>query len=613
LVNYDSTDDFNDADNKIHKRRKRALPLVPIIAGIAGIAVGTTTTMLAQSFQPHLTAMDDAHVAVLRQLATQITSLKINAQQANNVLNNVVDRLQNFEMQILSNFEGVTSITMAMDLKGLNEQLQTISQLTILKYNAALLAAADGRTSPYVLPQRELDHIVQRVQRNKGLTLSHDPATIKTTVTIENNTIVFYFEIPIIDPKKTFDLYTVVPIPVFMNQTYLPNMDSNHIAINIDGDKFTVLNDLQLGACLDRPPRCESYTAITPIRTGISCVATSYISDTQSCPLYQTTSTPLPRFYFFDDVMIYSTPNETTVFITCNQAPGQTTRRDQTLTLTGYGIQQVAPGCSLTLPDGTTHLTPNKAINVTDIGSQLFREIFQRPQPTLDVVYVDNKPIFTSLPRLPSLPDGDFPLLFTDRFTQGFHPATVTANTTQIIVILIVLLIVCAIIYYFRHRFCCCRRPRRDQLDISDPIRNTGQHTGQHWFKEDNEPDTISEFASMPDPPQPTRFSQFRMPLTTFYQSFPTWTRVSAADPDGSQPQPQGPLRRDPNSEISHPSIIRTTPIDGPTETTSYRKMPSHLVQQAVQRREEEKLVRQQEEDRRVSFQPAPSQTVTFH
>jgi hypothetical protein len=441
--------------------------------------------------------------------------------------------------------------------------------------------------------------------------LSHDPAAVKTTVTIENNTIVFYFEIPIIDPKKTFDLYTVVPIPVFMNETYLPNVDSNHIAINIDGDKFTVLNDLQLGACLDKPPRCESYTAITPIRTGISCVATSYISDTQSCPLYQTTSTPLPQFYFFDDTMIYSTPNETTVFITCNQAPGQTTRRDQTLTLTGYGIQQVAPGCSLTLPDGTTHLTPNRVVNVTDIGSQLFREIFQRPQPTLDVVYVDNKPIFASIPRLPTLLDGEDPILFTDRFTKGFHPATVTANTTQIIVILIILLLVCAAFYYFRHRFCCCRRPQRDQLDISDPICNTGQHTGQHWFKiEDHEPDTISDFASMPDPPQPSRFSQFRVPLSTFYSSFPTWTRVSAADPDGHEPQPQGPLRRDPDSEALHSSIIRTTPIDGPTE---YRKMPSNLVQQAAQRREEEKLVRQ-EEEQRVSFQPSSRQeNVTVH
>ena len=131
----------------------------------------------------------------------------------------------------MGNFEGVTSITMAMDLKALNDQLKTIAQLTILKYNAALLAAADGRTSPYVLTQRELDNIVQRVQRKQSLTITHDLSAVKTTASMENNTIIFYFEVPIIDAKKEFNLYSVVPLPVFMNGTYLPNVDSNHIAI----------------------------------------------------------------------------------------------------------------------------------------------------------------------------------------------------------------------------------------------------------------------------------------------------------------------------------------------------------------------------------------------
>ncbi len=58
-------------------------------------------------------------------------------------VNNVIDRLQSFEMTIMGSFEGVTSITMAMDLKALNEQLKTISQLTLLKYTTALIAAAN--------------------------------------------------------------------------------------------------------------------------------------------------------------------------------------------------------------------------------------------------------------------------------------------------------------------------------------------------------------------------------------------------------------------------------------------------------------------------------------
>ena len=628
LQNNDILNSFENST--VQSRQKRMAPLVaPLIAGLVGGALAGSASLLAQSFQPTLNAVDEAHVAVLRQLATEIKSLKINAQQTNNVLNNVVDRLQNFEMQIMGNFEGVTSITMAMDLKALNEQLKTISQLTILKYNAALLAAADGRTSPYVLPQRELDNIVQRVQRKQSITLSHDLSAVKTTASMENNTIIFYFEIPIIDPKKEFNLYSVVPLPVFMNGTYLPNVDSNHIAINIDGDKFTVLNDLQISACLDKPPRCESYTAITPIRTGISCVATSYISNTQSCPLFQTTSAPLPRFYFFDDIMIYSTPSQTQVFITCSPAPGQTSRRDQTLTLTGFGIQQVAPGCSLTLPDGTTHITPNKMINITEVGTQLFREILQEPQPSIDVVYIDNQPIFASVPRLPALPDSEDTILFTERLTRSFHPATVTANTTQIIIILIIVFITIGICYYFRNSFCCCRR-RRTPMDISDPIRSTGQHTGQHWFKiEDEEPETISQFAALPDEPQPSRLDQLRAPLQTFYSAFPAWTKVNSSDPDMPQqrttrqsifsdPKPsQGPLRRDPDSETPPPSIIRTDSI-GSRRPFKHIKISSSLVQQAAQQHEAERLENQRlmdaqnayhlDELRRVSFNPETNQ-----
>ena len=619
----DLSNQFDDSSNL--SRQKRVAPLVaPLVAGLIGGAIGGSAALLAQSFQPTANSADEAHLAALKQLATEINSLKINSQQTTNVINNVVDRLQNFEMQIMGNFEGVTSITMAMDLKALNDQLKTISQLTILKYNAALLAAADGRTSPYVLTQRELDNIVQRVQRKQSLTLTHDLSAVKTTASMENNTIIFYFEVPIIDAKKEFNLYSVVPLPVFMNGTYLPNVDSNHIAINVDGDKFTVLNDLQISACLDKPPRCESYTAITPIRTGISCVATSYISDTQSCPLFQTTSAPLPRFYFFDDIMIYSTPSQTQVFITCSPAPGQTSRRDETLTLTGYGIQQVASGCSLTLPDGTTHVTPNKMVNITEVGTQLFREIFQQPQPSIDVVYIDTQPIFSTIPRLTPLPDGEDPVLFTERLTKSFHPATVTANTTQIIIILIIVFIIAGVCYYFRRSLCCCCKTRRTPMVISDPIRATGQHTGQHWFEiKDQEPDTISQFAAMPDPAQPSRLELLRQPLQSFYSAFPAWTKVNTSDPEEPQKRrttleplfhnrhAQGPLRRDPDSETPPPSIIRSNSTDG-RRPFQHIKVSSNLVQKAAQQHEADRLENQRlrdeqnachlDEMRRVSF-----------
>jgi len=54
----------------------------------------------------------------------------------------------------------------------------------------------------------------------------------------------------------------------------------------------------------------NSHTAITPLRSGTSCVALSYANDASMCPLTMTPMLPLPRFYFFDKDMFYSTPNE---------------------------------------------------------------------------------------------------------------------------------------------------------------------------------------------------------------------------------------------------------------------------------------------------------------
>jgi hypothetical protein len=614
LTNPDSNID-EDSDSKL--RRKRAIPILPMIAGISGFAVGSTTTLLIDSLRSDKSkkGIDENQITILRRLATDMKSIKIDQQQTAGVLNNVIDRLQLFEMQILGRFDGVTSITMAMDLKGLNQQLQTVAQMTLLKYNAAVMAAVDGRTSPYVLPQKELDGIVQKAQRNKQVTLSHDLNAIRTLVSIENNTIVFYLEVPIVDAKKEFNLYTVTPLPIFMNNgTYLPNLDSNHIAINNDGDKFTTLNELQLSACLDTPPRCESNTAITPIRNAISCVGTSYITDAQACPLYQTTSAPVPRFYFFDDVMVYSTPADTSIYIVCQPAPGQTSQRDQTISLRGYGLHQLAPACSLTLPDGTTHQTPTKTVNVTEVGSQLFREIFQQPQPDPEVVYIDRTPVFSNMPRAKiTLESGEDIVDFTRRLTDGFHPATVTANTAQTVLIVIVIFAILALCYFCRHRFCCCKKKPRSPIaqvpDFEEDIPN-------RWFPEsdEQEPDTISRIAARPDPPAPSRFSAFRAPLQTFYSSFPAWSKVpqppqfmtsEQMQRHQQQHQEQQPLRQ--ATVPSTPSsILRTQSLDYPS--TSHAQ-PISQSQFDRMKEEQQRLMEQHSQNH--GRRPEPH--VSFH
>jgi hypothetical protein len=533
-VKFDNITDFNisstalpivSENTETKSRPKRAIPLIPILSAIAGTALGATTTMLANAISsPNSNTPDSHHVKLLHDVAMQVKSISIDRQQTINVLNSVADRLQYFELQLMNKFDGITSITMGLDLKTMNQNLQTVSQLTMLKFNAAIATAADHRVSPYILPQEDLDSLVTMHQRLKGITLTHDLSQVKTTAILENNTIVFYIEVPIIDTKKDFSLYTVTPLPIFMdNTTLMPMIDSNHIAINHDGDKFTTLTDLQLAACLDTPPRCRSISAITPIRTKISCVATSYITNTQSCALVKSTSPPIPRFFFFDDTMVYSTPVETNIYILCPPLPGQPNKRDETMKISGFGMHKLAPKCSLTLPDGTTHVTPIQT-ETTEMENKLFHQIHQQQQPAEGPTFYDNTPVFENIPRIRSSSQK-----FSEIWSEQFHPATVTANTTQIIIIIIIVCSLALLLFYCRHKLrqkCC---GKRRTIKIRDPTYtpNPEEPALNNWFVETDEnqpdPDSISTLAMASS--SPPRGSKVTQAFNSFYDSFPAWTK----------------------------------------------------------------------------------------
>ena len=196
------------------------------------------------------TLPDTQTIELLKRHAISLSTLKINQDQIASVLNDLVDRISFFENQIIGRFDGVTAITMELDLKMLIRHLQTTSQITLLKYNSAFSDALDSRTSPYVLSQNELEAIATNLLKTKGYIVSTNIHLIKTYHLIENNEIHFIFDIPIIDPNKEFTLYTVAALPSFHdNVTYQPVLDSSHIALNQHGDKYTTLTDIELNKC----------------------------------------------------------------------------------------------------------------------------------------------------------------------------------------------------------------------------------------------------------------------------------------------------------------------------------------------------------------------------
>jgi len=96
-----------------------------------------------------------------------LTNTLINQNQITNAINDVNKKLTYFESQIVGKFEGPAILILEEDLHSYIIQLQSVIQITLLKYNAAMSAAADLRTSPHVLPQTDLDNIADVMIKTK--------------------------------------------------------------------------------------------------------------------------------------------------------------------------------------------------------------------------------------------------------------------------------------------------------------------------------------------------------------------------------------------------------------------------------------------------------------
>ena len=148
-----------NTDTPPHTHRYVRSPIAPLIAfgvaagsAVGGAMVGAGVTALTSPTSSTSTP-DRATLELYKKHARTLEDIKINQETLGIVVNNVINKIALFETQIIGRTDGTAAVTMEIDLKTLIRQLQTVIQLTLLKYNYAFLAASFGRTSPYVLPQ----------------------------------------------------------------------------------------------------------------------------------------------------------------------------------------------------------------------------------------------------------------------------------------------------------------------------------------------------------------------------------------------------------------------------------------------------------------------------
>ena len=343
-------------------RNKRDLTTLAAM-GTFGSIIGGTSYVLRSILDAVFGNTRYAKKSDLLKVAHKVDDLKINQDELIAVTTKIRSAIEKLEIEITELYTGIATLNMGSEIRNLNRYLQTVLTTTLLKYSQALMAAKDKRTHPYALSQNELKDLSLRTFSTYKVHLDTNINNVQTGVIIDNNTIVFIFDIPVIQQDKMFNFYTIIPMPTFQNnETFYPDVDAFNIAISKFGDKYTTLSDKEMQKCANDPPVCSSRIPITPMTTQKLCVVATYTSSSLKCPLKQSTQKLKPFLYFQDAKLFYSVPHNTSLYIKCHKTLQHADYYEQTVIITGIGEAVYRPSCTINLPDGTSYSTPSDSV-----------------------------------------------------------------------------------------------------------------------------------------------------------------------------------------------------------------------------------------------------------
>lgn len=343
-------------------RPKRDLASAGVLS-VFGTIVGGTTYLLKSIIDTFVGASQYAKKSDLIKIAHEMDALKINQQELAKVNERISNSIQTLTAAIDDIYLGVTNMNMESEIKNLNRYLQFVLSTTILKYSQAFMAAKDNKLHPYALSTSELKFWASKAFTDHKIHLDTNPNNVRAAAIVYNSSIVFLFDIPIIQQDKHFNFYHITPVPTFdHNVTYIPDIDATNIAISRNGDKYTTLTAIELSKCIDTPPVCDSHRPVSPITNQALCVASSYITNSRKCPLKMSPGKPEPFLHFHQTKLIYSVPNNTTLYIKCYETGKMNVYLEDTVTISGMGHATYRPSCMINLPDGTTFKTPSDKI-----------------------------------------------------------------------------------------------------------------------------------------------------------------------------------------------------------------------------------------------------------
>ena len=329
-------------------------------ASVIGTFIGSSAYII-KSFIDLFSGDKYVKKAEFRKVAKHINDIRINQVQLQDAVRQLTNRVSFYEDQIKDLYNGAAAQSIEVNLKYLNRYLQMVLTNTLANYAQAFLAAMDGKTSPYALSGQELKDLSTRIHAEQRVTLDTNINNVRTTAMIYNNTIRFFFEIPIIADESAFYFYSIIPVPAFQNnETFWPDIDATNIAISVDGTKYSTLTPDESSKCMSIPPVCQTHKPISPVTNKALCVVSTYTTSSRTCKMKSSSSIAEPFLHFEDNNLYFSVPYNTTMFISCPPTKTELDKTEATIILSGMGQAQYRPACTITLQDGTSHKTASQ-------------------------------------------------------------------------------------------------------------------------------------------------------------------------------------------------------------------------------------------------------------
>lgn len=372
--NLPLTSNEEDISEDNLSRPERAIPLIPILGSIAAAtgAVNVGSSMVTGGaplswFGKPLGKLfgfaNEDDIAGLRNTllnqAVKLSALQMNGEETRQVVNDIIKAQKLFEARIMEAFQAASAVMLEVDLKSFLRYLISQIQIASNKYVMLGLSASTGKASHLAISQDELARIADNALKTKDIKLSTDINTVKMSMLKIDSTLKLVFEIPILVEENLYHFYRVDAVPLFENgTTYLPELDAQFLGISKSGSSYVTLTADEFTRCTTDPTLCTVSSPINPMTSKAHCTVTTYVTGNMTCALVESDKPAVRYIHIKGNLTIFSVPEETSVYMKCDDPIHKHKSHEATFTLVNMGQISFRPGCTVNFPDGTKFQTP---------------------------------------------------------------------------------------------------------------------------------------------------------------------------------------------------------------------------------------------------------------